>query len=86
MAVTKTNNLRQGSKGTDVSEVQKLLNANGYTLDVDGSCFFFGSHPYNLVPVSGYMSQRDEMIAALREGIKEYDDEFLDSVWFRGGI
>ena len=55
-------------------------------LDVDGSCFFFGSHPYNLVPVSGYMSQRDEMIAALREGIKEYDDEFLDSVWFRGGI
>ena len=37
MAVTKTNNLRQGSKGTDVSEVQKLLNQNGYSLDVDGS-------------------------------------------------
>lgn len=40
MAVTSTNNLRKGSKGSDVTELQKLLNQNGYNLAEDGS---FGS-------------------------------------------
>lgn len=34
------NQLSYGSKGSDVTELQKLLNQNGYTLDVDGD---FGS-------------------------------------------
>jgi len=37
MAVTSTNNLRKGSKGSDVLELQKLLNNNGYNLAEDGS-------------------------------------------------
>lgn len=37
MAVTKTNNLRKGSKGNDVLELQRLLNKNGYSLAEDGS-------------------------------------------------
>lgn len=37
MAVTSTNNLRKGSKGSDVTELQKLLNQNGYSLAEDGS-------------------------------------------------
>ena len=37
MAVTSTNNLRKGSKGSDVLELQKLLNSNGYNLAEDGS-------------------------------------------------
>ena len=37
MAVTSTNNLRKGSKGSDVLELQKLLNQNGYNLAEDGS-------------------------------------------------
>ena len=37
MAVTSTNNLRKGSKGSDVTELQKLLNQNGYNLAEDGS-------------------------------------------------
>lgn len=41
MAVTSSNNLKQGSKGNDVLELQKLLNKNGnYGLAEDGS---FGS-------------------------------------------
>ena len=55
-------------------------------LDMDDTCFFFGSHPYNTVPISGYFGKKNEIIAAIREGMKEYDDEFLDSVWYRGGI
>ena len=37
MAVTSSNNLRKGSKGNDVLELQKLLNQNGYNLAEDGS-------------------------------------------------
>lgn len=38
MAITSTNNLRKGSKGNDVLDLQKALNATGwYTLDEDGS-------------------------------------------------
>ncbi len=37
MAVTSSNNLRKGSKGSDVKELQTLLNKNGYNLAVDGS-------------------------------------------------
>ena len=37
MAVTSSNNLRKGSKGNDVLELQKLLNKNGYNLAEDGS-------------------------------------------------
>ena len=37
MAVTSKNNLRKGSKGSDVTELQKLLNQNGYNLAEDGS-------------------------------------------------
>lgn len=36
MSVTVKNNLRFGSRGDDVYELQKLLNNNGYNLDVDG--------------------------------------------------
>ena len=37
MAVTSTNNLRIGSSGDDVLELQKKLNQNGYNLAEDGS-------------------------------------------------
>lgn len=36
MAVTSSNNLRFGSRGDDVYELQRLLNNYGYSLDVDG--------------------------------------------------
>ena len=52
MAVTSTNNLRQGSKGDDVLELQKLLNQNGYSLAEDGS---FG--PATLQAVKDYQQK-----------------------------
>ena len=53
MAVTKTNNLRQGMKNNDdVRQLQTLLNKNGYNLAVDGS---FGSK--TLAAVKDYQSK-----------------------------
>ena len=54
MAVTSTNNLRQGSKGSDVTELQKLLNQNGYNLAEDGS---FG--PNTLAAVKDYQQKNN---------------------------
>ena len=54
MAVTSTNNLRQGSKGDDVIELQKLLNQNGYNLAEDGS---FGAN--TLAAVKDYQQKNN---------------------------
>ena len=46
MAVTSTNNLKKGSQGSDVTELQKLLNQNGYNLAEDG---IFGNNTLSAV-------------------------------------
>lgn len=46
MAVTSTTNLKKGSKGSDVTELQKLLNQNGYNLAEDG---IFGNNTLSAV-------------------------------------
>ena len=46
MAVTSTNNLRKGSSGSDVLELQKKLNSNGYNLTEDG---IFGDNTLSAV-------------------------------------
>ncbi len=55
-------------------------------LDVDDDCFFFGSHNFNLVPVSGYMSQRSQMIATLEKAIKTLPNHILNKTKPRGSI
>ena len=54
MAVTSTNNLRQGSQGSDVTELQKLLNQNGYNLAEDG---IFGNN--TLAAVKDYQQKNN---------------------------
>ncbi len=55
-------------------------------LDVDDSCYFFGSHNFNLVPVSGTMGERDKMISHLEKAIKNLDPKVLNSTKPRGPI
>ncbi len=55
-------------------------------LDVDDRCYFFGSHNFNLVPVSGTMGERDQMIAHLENAIKSLSHEILNSTKPRGAI
>lgn len=42
--------------------------------------------PLLQVTVSAPFSKKAEIVEALREGMKEYEEEFLDSVWQRGSI
>ena len=62
-----------------LEEIKLLLQ----TLNMKDDCYFFGSHPYDLVPVSGYFKNKAEMIATLEKGMAEMDSAFLDSVYRR---
>ncbi len=55
-------------------------------LDVGDDCYFFGSHNFNLVPVSGLMKDRDKMIAKLQNAIDTLDPKILNSTKPRGPI
>ena len=55
-------------------------------LDVDDSCYFFGSHYFNLVPVSGKMGDREKIIAKLEDAIRTLSPTVLNSTKPRGPI
>lgn len=55
-------------------------------LDVDDDCYFFGSHNFNLVPVSGIMKERANMIEKLENAINTLSPEVLNSTKPRGPI
>lgn len=65
-----------------IEEELMLLQA----LEMDDDCYFFGSHPFNLVPVNGYFSQKQELMEQIAAEMMEYEPDFLDSVWQRGSI
>lgn len=65
-----------------IQEELMLLRA----LDLEADCYFFGSHPFNLIPVNGYFSQKQELMDCIEEELMEYEPDFLDSVWQRGSI
>lgn len=56
------------------------------SLDVHDDCFFFGSHNFNLVPVSGNMSERNRMISVLEKAIKTLPPEVLNKTKPHGSI
>jgi len=49
-------------------------------------CYFFGSHNYNTVPVSGHFKYKQEMIDHIDKKIDELDDRILNSVIQRPAI
>ena len=55
-------------------------------LDMDDHCFFFGSHPYNSIPISGNFSYKDKIIAYLEETVNGLPKDFMDSVRERGSL
>ncbi len=55
-------------------------------LEPDESCYFFGRHPYNAVPVSGRLSEKDGMIKALSRALTQLPREFLESDQKRGHL
>lgn len=49
-------------------------------------CYFFGSHNYNLIPISGPLSKKDEIINMFEENIKKIPTTILNSVKERASI
>lgn len=48
--------------------------------------YFFGSHNYNLIPISGPLSKKEEIIEYLDRRIEEIDDDILNMVKPRASI
>lgn len=55
-------------------------------LDPDKSCYFFGRHPYNVVPVAGRLSEKDGMTAQLSRALADLPRDFLESRQQRGHL
>lgn len=55
-------------------------------LETTQECYFFGRHPYNTVPVGGYLSEKDRMTARLSRALTDLPEEFLDSSQQRGHL
>lgn len=55
-------------------------------LDVGEDCYFFGSHNFNLVPVSGEMRHKEKMIDVLKHAIETYPENILNQTKPRGPI
>ena len=64
-----------------LEEEKKLLRL----LDV-GDAYFFGSHNYNLIPVSGNLRNRDAIIEHIDEHIARIDDNVLNGIKPRPAI
>lgn len=64
-----------------LEEEKKLLRL----LDV-GDAYFFGSHNYNLVPVSGNLRDKQAIIDYIDEKIEQIDDSILNGVKPRAAI
>lgn len=70
------------NEGEMLQEELMLLKA----LEVNDDCLFFGSHPYNTIPVSANFSERDKMIAYIEDTMRKLPQSFLASTRERGQL
>ena len=70
------------TEGEMLDEEIMLLKA----LDMDAECLFFGSHPYNTIPVSGLFSDKEKMIGYLEKKRQLLPPAFLNSTMPRGQL
>lgn len=49
-------------------------------LDVPDDCYFFGSHHFNFVQVSGFIKDKHEILAHLQDALHKTDEKILNSV------
>ncbi len=58
-------------------------------LEMDDDCFFFGSHPYNLIRFSNTFKNRNKMVDDLKNQVDKIDElrpGILDTVFPRGNL
>ncbi len=50
------------------------------------NAYFFGGHNYNLIPINGHLSQKNKIIAAIKNHLPQIDKHLLDGVYKRANI
>lgn len=56
------------------------------SLAMNDDCFFFGSHPYNSIPVSANFSEKNKMIGYIEKEKAKLPAYFLESTMERGQL
>lgn len=72
----------EATERENFEEIKLLLRS----LDMPDDCFFFGSHPFDLIPVSGHFKDKERIIAHIDNEMKRMPPYFLDGVYKRGAI
>ncbi len=62
---------------------EEILLLENITFD---DAYFFGGHNYNLIPINGPLSEKKEIIKAIKNNLSKIDNTILDSVVQRANI
>lgn len=76
-----TGEYREQSEGEMLLEEKLLLESIDYE-----EAYFFGSHPINLIPVSGSLQNKQELINKIDKALETLDKNILESIRERGAL
>ena len=78
--------MRDNGEFIECTELEKLEEEKMLLRKLNFNAFFFGAHNYNLIPVNGWLKDKEDMINYIDERIKEMDPAKLNSVLKRASI
>ena len=58
-------------------------------MEMEDNCLYFGSHPYNLMNITNYFINKENMINKIENKVQQIDKEnpgLLDRVLSRGSL
>ncbi len=82
---------RKEGKFIDLTERELISEERSFIekLCMDDDCYYFGSHPYNLLRLSNYFKNKEEMLEYIDTAVEKIDENepgLLDKVLNRGSL
>ncbi len=78
--------MKENNEFIECTELEKLEEEKMLLRKLNFNAFFFGAHNYNLIPVNGWLKDKDDIINYIDQRISEIDPKKLNSVVKRASI